>query len=106
MRGDDVVHAVRKNFFGLQFRLEHRLGEDGVRMIEHAAKKRVDEPRVDAPAEPARENFFAAVLEVLALVEKAVGDEKFRVAFLGGQAAPDFRHDQTHVVIHRAFGPT
>ena len=65
-------------------------------MIEHAAEKRVDEPRVDAPAEPAREHFFAAVLEVRALFQKPVGDEKFRVALLGGEPAPDFRHDHRY----------
>ena len=39
LRGDDVVHAVRKNIQVLQFRLQHAFRENSVRMVEHAAEK-------------------------------------------------------------------
>ena len=103
LRGDDVVHAVRENFHVLQFRPQHFVGEHGVRMIEHAAKERVDEARVDAIAQPAGQNFLAVVLEVLALFQIMIGDQEFRVAFLRRHAAPDFRHEQADVVIHAHF---
>ena len=38
---DDVVHAVHEHVHALEFGLEHFIGENGVRMVEHAA----EEPR-------------------------------------------------------------
>ena len=43
LRGDDIVHAIRENGQVLQFRAQHFLGEDGVRMIEDAAEEGADE---------------------------------------------------------------
>ena len=100
LRCHDIVHAVRKNIFALQFRFQHRLGEHRLRMIEDATKEIMHEARVNAPAEPARQNFFAVVFKVRTLVEKPVGDEKFWISFFRCEATPDFRHDQTNIVIH------
>ena len=49
--------------------------------------------------------FLPACSKSCAFFQKPVGDEKFRIALLGGEPAPDFRHDQTHVVIHAQLRP-
>ena len=103
LRGDDVVHAVDENVHVLQFRAQHFVGENGVRMIEDAAEEGADETRVDAIAEPAGENGFSVVLEVAAFFQVTFGDQELRVAFLGRHAAPDFRHEQADVVIDADF---
>ncbi len=65
LRGDNVVHAVHKNVHVLQFRLQHLVRKDGLRMIEDAGKKGAHEARGDAIAQPAGQNLLATQVEVL-----------------------------------------
>ena len=76
-----------------------------MRMIEHAAKEEMHKAVVDAPAEAARENFFAVVREVFDAFEKTVRDEKFRIAFFRRHARENFRHDEADIVIHAHLRP-
>src|SRR5688572_28435655 len=71
-----------------------------MQVVKHSAEENHDELRGDAITETARQGGLSFVIEVGKFFEVAVLDEELRNAFLRGHAGPDFRHDQTYVVIN------
>ena len=69
-------------------------------MIEDPAEERVHESPGDAISQPAGQNSAALVLEIFALLQIAVADQKLRRPLLHRHPAPDLRHEQADVVIH------
>src|SRR5262249_2541633 len=100
LSGDDIVHTVGEDIHILQLRPEHLRCEDDARMVDHAAKERMDEPGVYPVTEPRRMNDFAAVLEISAFFEVTAFDEKRRVTFFWRHAAPDLGNEQADVMVH------
>src|SRR4051794_23229721 len=58
---------------------------------------------INAITEAAGLNLFPLVLEVFTFFQIMVGYQEFRSAFFGGHAAPNFRHEQTDVMIDAHF---
>ena len=89
----------------LQFRAQHFVREDGVRMIE-PRRRVMDEPGVDAVSETAGQNLFPLVLEVFQLVRgsERLAMRNFASRSSGTMRAVHFRRDEAHVsVIHADF---
>lgn len=95
----DVLHAVDERVEVLRFRCKNRLVEDLVRVVEDTTEEPPDEPLVDAVPQPVRRDRLSLVLDVLDRFEQLVTDEPGGIPFFGGHPRPDFRHQQTDVVV-------
>ena len=62
---DDVLDAVGERLRVLRFRPQDRVIEDLRRIVEHAAEEHADKPARDPIAQPAGQNQFAIVPEIL-----------------------------------------
>src|ERR1700737_2268374 len=68
-------------------------------MVKHLAEKPQDKSHSYAVPEPARPNCAAVVLEVRASLQMPLGDEILWIPLGDGHTGPDFRNEQTDVVI-------
>src|SRR6516162_4870637 len=73
-------------------------------MIEDAPEKGMDKALINAPAQPRCRNLFALVVKVFKPFKIVVCYEEIRITLFRRHAAKDFRHDQTDVMVHAAFG--
>ena len=105
MRRHDVGHAFGKDIQVLQFRAQHALGENGVRMQEDTTEIDCRKARRHAVAETARQNGFTLVLEIGHTFQRPQRNQVFGAAFLRTHAREDFRHQQTDVMIDAHIRP-
>src|SRR4051812_1357188 len=73
-------------------------------MIEHAAEITARKARGNPVPKTAHQNCFARVLKIFAFFQVSISDEKIGPAFHGGHAAPNFRNQQTDIVIYPNLG--
>ena len=101
----DVVHTVGEDLRVLGLGAQYGLGEDRLGVVEDLAEEVGDEALGDAVAEPAGQDLAPLVLEVLDGLQIAVGDQIAGLALLLGEARPDLRDQQRHVVVDLDVGP-
>lgn len=97
---DDVLHAVDEHLQILRLGLENVGAEHGRRVVENLAQETMHEMFGDTIAQPTGQHLPAIVLEVLQRFQIAMLDQESGLPVLDAQARPDFRNQQTDIVIH------
>ena len=99
-----VLNTIGVNGKVLELRLEHLLGEDDRRVVEHASKEFPDELLGDAPAEAGGGDIATLELKVLDTLQEAVLDHVLWLALLGLHTTPELGDDHTDVVLDLELG--